>query len=65
VGLGFSSLALRLVEARWRVVHVVPSLRSCEDQVEGGRVNAMGCIGPCYPYFIVLDVLSHKGILVF
>jgi hypothetical protein len=34
-----------------RMVHVASSRRSRGDEAEDGRVNAMGCIGPCYPYF--------------
>jgi hypothetical protein len=47
VGLWFTSLALRLADERWPVVHVAPLRRSCEDQVEDERVDAMGCVGPC------------------
>jgi hypothetical protein len=36
VVLGFLSLASRLAEVRWRVVHVAQLQRSCEDQVEDG-----------------------------
>jgi hypothetical protein len=64
VGLGFPSLASRLVEARWQVVHVAPLWRLHEDQVEDGRVDAMVCIGPCYPYLSVFFVLGLRGILV-
>jgi hypothetical protein len=46
VRLGFFSLTSRLAETHWRVVHVAPSRRSREDQVEDGRVDAMDCIGP-------------------
>jgi hypothetical protein len=64
VWLGFSSLALRLVDARWRVVHVVPSLRLHRSQVEDGRVDAMGYVGPCYPCFAVFILLVPIGIVV-
>jgi hypothetical protein len=40
VGLGFPSLATRLVEAR-------------RNQVKDGRVNAMGYVRPCYPCFVI------------
>jgi hypothetical protein len=53
VRVGFPSLASRLVEARRWVVHVAPSQRWCEDQVKDGRVDATGCVRPCYPYFTV------------
>jgi hypothetical protein len=47
------------------VLHVAPSWRSCEDQVEDRWVDAMDYVGPCYPYFAVFIVLGHRGILVF
>jgi hypothetical protein len=50
--------ASKLVEARRRVMHIAPSWRSCENQVKDGWVNAMGCIGPYYPYFVVFIVLG-------
>jgi hypothetical protein len=53
VWLGFSSLASRLAEARWRVVHVAPLQRLRQSQVKYGWVNATGCVGSCYPYFVV------------
>jgi hypothetical protein len=62
VGLGFLSLTSRLVKARRRVVHVAPSWRSCEDQVEDERLDATGC---CYSYFIIFYVLDTRDILVF
>jgi hypothetical protein len=65
VGLGFPSLALRLAEVRRREVQMAPSRRSHEDRIEDGRVNAMGCVRPCYPYVIVFYVLGPTGILVF
>jgi hypothetical protein len=63
VGLGFPSLASRLVEA-W-MVHVASSQRLHREQFEYRQVNAMGCDGLCYPYFAVFDVLGTKGNLVF
>jgi hypothetical protein len=47
------------------MVHVTSSRRLCRDQVEDGRVDAMGYVGPCYPYFTVFIVLGPSGILVF
>jgi hypothetical protein len=44
---------------------VVPSWRSCEDQVEDERVDAMGYVKLCYPYFTIFDVLDPMGNLVF
>jgi hypothetical protein len=46
VVLGFPSLALRLVEAQLRVVHVTSSQRLRRDEAQDRRVNAMGCVGP-------------------
>jgi hypothetical protein len=65
VGLGFSSLASRLEEARRWVVHVVPSQRLRRGQVKDGRVNATGCVRPCYPCFVIFFVLGPRGIVVF
>jgi hypothetical protein len=64
VWLGFSSLVRRLTEARRRVVHVAPSRRLRQRQVEDGRVDAMGYIRPCYPTFVVFNVLGLRGIVV-
>jgi hypothetical protein len=30
-----------------------------------GRIDAIGCIRPCYPYFIIFIVLVPRGIVVF
>jgi hypothetical protein len=60
-----SSLTSRLEEARWWVVHVAPSRRLRQVQVEDGRVDAMGCIGPFYLRIIVFYVLGSSGIVVF
>jgi hypothetical protein len=65
VRLGFPSLASRLAEARWWVIHVASSQKSREDQVEDGWVDATGYIGPCYPYLFIFFVLGPRGILVF
>jgi hypothetical protein len=64
VAIGFSSLALRLAEARQRVVHMAPLRRLHRDQVEDRRVDAMGYVRPCYPYFVVFYVLCNRGIVV-
>jgi hypothetical protein len=64
VWLGFSSLASRLAEARWRVVHVAPSQRLRQIQIEDGRINAMGCIGPCYLCFAIFILLGSRDIVV-
>jgi hypothetical protein len=47
------------------VVHVATSQRLHQDRVEEKRVDAMGCIGSCYPYFTVFYVLGPKDIVVF
>jgi hypothetical protein len=44
---------------------VAPSQRLRRDQVEDGRVDATGCVGLGYPYFIVFYVLGSRGIVVF
>jgi hypothetical protein len=65
VALEFPSLASRLTEARQRVVHVTPSWRLRRNQLENGWIDTTGCIGYCYPYFIIFYVLYHRGIVVF
>jgi hypothetical protein len=50
---------------RRRVVHVAPSRRLCRGQVEDGWIDAIGCVGPCYPYFTVFFLLGPRGNLVF
>jgi hypothetical protein len=52
------------VEVRRWVVHVAPSQRLRQRQVEDGRVDAIGCVGPCYHTFTVFNVLVPRGILV-
>jgi hypothetical protein len=47
------------------VVHMVSSQRLCEDEVEDGRVDAVGCVRPYYPYFAIFVILGPRGILVF
>jgi hypothetical protein len=46
------------------MVHVAPSWRLCPRQIEDGRVDVMGCVGPCYPTFAVFNVLDPRGIVV-
>jgi hypothetical protein len=41
----------RRLASRWR-------------QVEDGQVDAMGCVGPCYPTFVIFNVLGPRGIVV-
>jgi hypothetical protein len=62
--LGFFSLASRLAEAQRRVVHVAPLRRLHRSQVEDIRVNAMGCVGPCYLCFVIFILLCPRGIVV-
>jgi hypothetical protein len=64
VWLGFSSLACRLVQARRRMVHLTPSRRLHRRQVEAGRVDATGCVRPCYPCFVVFLLLGPRGVVV-
>jgi hypothetical protein len=40
------------------------SRRLRRRQVEDGRVDAMGCVRPCYPTFAVFNVLCPRGIVV-
>jgi hypothetical protein len=47
-----------------RVVHVAPSWRLRRRQVKDERVDAMSCVGPCYPTFTVFNVLGPRGIVV-
>jgi hypothetical protein len=57
--------ASRLLEVRRWVVHVAPTQRSREDQVEDGWVDATGYVRPFYPNFVVFPVLDLRGTLVF
>jgi hypothetical protein len=65
VALGFSSLTLRLAEARRRVLHMALSRRLRQNQVEDGWVDVMSCVRPYYSYFAVFYVLDTMRILVF
>jgi hypothetical protein len=47
-----------------QMVHVASSQKSCGDEVEDRRVDAMGCIRVFYPNFAIFIVLGHKGSLV-
>jgi hypothetical protein len=62
VELVFSSLASRPAEAQRRMVHVAPSRRLHQSQVEDGRADAMGCVRRCYPCFAIFIVLGRRGI---
>jgi hypothetical protein len=64
VWLGFPSLISTLVEAQRRVVHIAPLRRLHQSQVEDGRIDAMDCVGPCYPYFVVFILLDLRSIVV-
>jgi hypothetical protein len=44
---------------------MTPSQRLRRDQVEDEQIDAMGCIGPCYAYFIIFVLLGPRGIIVF
>jgi hypothetical protein len=48
-----SQFASKLADTRRQVVHVAPSRRLRRDQVEDGRVDATGCVGPFYPKIVV------------
>jgi hypothetical protein len=60
-----SQFASRLAEPRRRVVHVAPSWLLRRVQVDDGRVDATGCIGPDYPCFAIFFLLGSRGIVVF
>jgi hypothetical protein len=45
-------------------VHVAPMRRLRQRQVEDGWVDVTGCVGPCYPIFVVFNVLGSRGIVV-
>jgi hypothetical protein len=45
-------------------VHVAPSWRLRRRQVEDGRVDVMGCVGPYYPTFVDFNVLGPRDIVV-
>jgi hypothetical protein len=60
-----SQFASKLVEEQRRVVHVVSSWSSREDEAEDEWIDVMGYIGLFYPYFTVFIVLGLRGILVF
>jgi hypothetical protein len=46
------------------MVHVAPSWRLRQSQVEDGRVDVTGCIGPYYHTFAVFNVLGPRDIIV-
>jgi hypothetical protein len=48
-----------------QMVHMALSRRLRCVQVEDGQVDAMGCVGPCYPCFAVFFLLCPRGIVVF
>jgi hypothetical protein len=48
-----------------RMVHMASSRRLRQSHVEDERVDVTGCVGPCYPCFVVFFVLGRKGVLVF
>jgi hypothetical protein len=54
----------KLAEARRWVVHVAQSRRLRRSQVEDERVDATGCIRPCYHCFAIFILLDPMGILV-
>jgi hypothetical protein len=46
------------------VLHVAPSRKLRQSQGEDERVDATGCVGPCYSTFAVFNVLGHMDIVV-
>jgi hypothetical protein len=59
-----SQSGLKSAEARRREMHVALSRMLRQSQVEDGRVDSTGCVGPCYPYFTVFILLDPRGIVV-
>jgi hypothetical protein len=59
-----SQSGLKTGGARRRVLHVAPSRRLRRSQVEDGRVDAMGCVRPCYTCCAVFTLLGTMGIVV-
>jgi hypothetical protein len=47
------------------MVHVTPLWMLRRVQVEAGWIDATGCVGSCYPFFIVFFLLRHSDIVVF
>jgi hypothetical protein len=45
-------------------VHVAPSRRLHQKQVEDGRVDTTDYVGPCYHIFTVFNVLGLRSIVV-
>jgi hypothetical protein len=45
-------------------VHVAPSQRLRQRQVEDRRVDVMDCVGPYYLTFVIFNVLGPTGIVV-
>jgi hypothetical protein len=41
-----------------------PSQRLCRRQAKDGRVDAMGCVGPCFPCFAVFFLLCLMCVVV-
>jgi hypothetical protein len=48
-----SQFTSKLAEARRCVVHVAPSQRLCEDQVQDRRVDTTGCVRLFYLNFAI------------
>jgi hypothetical protein len=46
------------------VIHVAPSRRLRQRQIEDGRIDAMSCVGPCDATFTIFNVLDHRIIVV-
>jgi hypothetical protein len=65
--LRFIDCAIKLMGGSDGVGHTSRSsglLHMEASQVEDGRVDVMGCVGPCYPCFAVFTLLGPRGIIV-
>jgi hypothetical protein len=79
VGAGHTSISSGLLGVKARLIRVsqsglktdggvttggvAPSRRLRQRQVEDGLVDAMDCVGPCYPTFVIFNVLDSRGIV--
>jgi hypothetical protein len=54
-----------VLQSGLKLCYVTLSRRLRRDQVKDGWVDAIGCVRPCYPYFIVSYVLVPMSIVVF
>jgi hypothetical protein len=47
------------------VVYMAPSQRLRRVHIEEGRVDATGCVVPCYTCFTICVILGRRDIVVF